>query len=524
MSRHRLFRSTLTVSGMTFVSRLLGFVRDVMLATDFGAGPYFDAFVVAFKIPNFMRRLFGEGAFIQAFVPILSEYQANSFQKETYRFVRAIIGSLGTIVLLVVIFIEISAPWTTVVFAPGFSRDPTQLRCVVYMLRITSPYLLLISLTALTGAVLNVFDRYASSAFSPVLLNISMIATVWFWIPYASTPIYALAWSVLIGGFLQLITQLPFLFRLGFSPIPKWQWRNPGIIRVLKSMVPTLFGVSVAQIGLVIDNFFASFLRSGSISWLYYSDRLVYFPLGVVGVALATVVLPNLSWCYSLKSVDSYSSVLDWALRVAASVGIPVSVALFALSGPLLATLIFHGVFTTQDVFMTQKSLWAFSIGLPWFMFVKILASAFYSRQDVKTPVKTAAVAMAVNLILNALLVHPLAHAGLALSTSLAAACNTGLLLFSLLRRSIYKLDSKWPKLILQLLIANVAMGLVIFQFSGNVEKWLIWTMKERICHLLVVIFLGIITYLAILWITGLRISDFRLPTTIDAYDKINMR
>ena len=512
----KLFKSTLIVSSMTLISRLLGFARDVVLAVIFGAGPAFDAFVIAFKIPNFMRRLFGEGAFAQAFIPVLSEYRMHRSRKEVHQFINAIAGSLGATLLVIVVLSEIIAPLVIMIFVPGFVHDSLRLNYATHMLRIISPYLLLITLTAFSGATLNTFNRFAVPAFTPVLLNVTMIAVAWLWAPHASIPIYVLARGVLIGGLLQLMAQLPFLYRLGFLPIPKWQWRDPGVIWVLKLIVPALFGVSVAQISLLIDNFFASFLAAGSISWLYYSDRLTYLPLGVIGVALATVVLPNLSQHHSSKSINAYSATLDWALRMSVLIGIPAAVALFILAGPLLATLIYHGAFTAHDVLMTRKSLWAFSVGLPGFILVKILASAFYSRQNIKTPVKIAAIAMGANLILNLLLIHPLAHAGLALATSLASAFNAGLLLYFLLRRSIYRPTTNWSKLIFRLVIANFLMGFIIVWFSGNIGRWLVWSVNERIWHLLVVILLGFLTYLVTLWISGLRLSDLRPPLMID--------
>lgn len=512
----KLFKSTLIVSSMTLISRLLGFARDVVLAVIFGAGPAFDAFAVAFKIPNFIRRLFGEGAFSQAFIPVLSEYRTHRSRKEVHQFINAIAGSLGATLLVIVALSEIIAPLVIMMSVPGFVRDPLRLNYAAHMLRIISPYLLLITLTAFSGAILNTFNRFAVPAFTPVLLNVAMIAVAWLWAPHASIPIYVLARGVLIGGLLQLVAQLPVLYRLGFLPIPKWQWRDSGVIWVLKLMVPALFGVSVAQISLLIDNFFASFLAAGSISWLYYSDRLTYLPLGVIGVALATVVLPNLSQHHSSKSKNAYSATLDWALRMSVLIGIPAAVALFILAGPLLSTLIYHGAFTAHDVLMTRKSLWAFSVGLPGFILVKILASAFYARQNIKTPVKIAAIAMVANLILNLLLIHPLAHAGLALATSLASAFNAGLLLYFLLRRSIYRPTTNWSKLIFRLVIANFLMGFVIVWFSGNIGLWLVWSVNERIWHLLVVILLGFLTYLVTLWISGLRLSDLRPPLMID--------
>ena len=515
MSR-KLFKSTLIVSSITFISRLLGFIRDVVLAIIFGAGPAFDAFIVAFKIPNFMRRLFGEGAFAQAFVPVLSEYRSTRTAEEVYEFINCITGSLGTSLLGVVVLAEIIAPVIIIVFAPGFISDPVRLTYATHMLRITSPYLLLVALTAFSSATLNTFNCFAVPAFTPVLLNIAMISVAWFWAPYASTPIYVLACGVLIGGVLQLMIQFPFMYRLGVLPIPQWHWNDPGVLQVLKLMVPALFGVSVAQIGLLADNLFASFLPAGSISWLYYSDRLTYLPLGVIGVALATVVLPNLSRQHSTKSPEAYSATLDWALKMVMLIGIPAAVALFVLAGPLLATLIYHGAFTASDVIMTRKSLCAFSVGLPGFMLVKILASAFYSRQNIKTPVKIAAAMVGVNLILNVLLIHPLAHVGLALATSLASSFNAVLLLYSLLRHSIYVPAAHWKKLIFQLIFANITMFLVISFFLGKISRWLAWSIGERTWHLSAIILLGLMTYLVTLGISGLRLRDLQPPINID--------
>ncbi len=512
MSR-KLFKSTLIVSGMTFISRIMGFVRDVVLAVVFGAGPAFDAFVVAFKIPNFFRRLFGEGAFSQAFVPVLAEYRTKRSPEEVREFINHVAGSLSVALLLVVAVAEIIAPLIIMIFAPGFIHDPIRFPYATHMIRITFPYLFLIALTAFAGAVLNTYSRFAVPAVTTVILNLSMILVTWLWAPHATVPIYVLAWGVVIGGVVQLVVQFPFLHQLRLMPLPKWQWRDPGVMRVMKLMVPALFGVSVAQISLLVDNFFASFLPAGSISWLYYSDRLTYLPLGVIGVALATVVLPNLSRHHSSDSNEAYSHTLDWALRMVVLIGIPAAVGLFVLAGPLLATLIRHGAFTANDVIMTRKSLWAFSVGLPGFMLIKILASAFYSKQNIKTPVKVAAVAMLVNLILNIALIKPLAHAGLALATSLASLINAIVLLWLLLRRSVFKPKPHWIPLLFRVAFANVVMGVVIAWYAGNLSQWLTWSVGMRAWHLIVVIVLGLIVNSAALLLSGFRLRDLRPPT-----------
>jgi putative peptidoglycan lipid II flippase len=494
--KHKLFRSTSIVALMTMISRLMGFARDVITATIFGAGPAFDAFVIAFKIPNFLRRLFGEGAFAQAFVPVLAEYRTKRSHEEVQAFINYIAGCLGFSLLVVVAVSEIIAPLIVMVFAPGFVHDPLRFHYATHMIRITFPYLILIALTAFAGAALNTFNRFAMPAFTPVILNVVLILVAWFWAPHASVPIYVLAWGVIIGGVLQLAAQIPSMRRLKITPIPKWNWRDAGVLRVMKLMVPALFGVSVAQLSLLIDNFFASFLPVGSISWLYYSDRFTYLPLGVIGVALATVVLPNLSRHHSAQSPQAYSATLDWALRMSMLIGIPAAVALFTLSGPLLATLIHHGAFNVHDVLMTRRSLWAFSVGLPGFMLIKILASAFYSKQNIRTPVKIAAACMGVNLILNLIFIHPLAHAGLALSTSLASLLNALLLLFLLLRRDIYHPQPKWIALIARIIFANAAMGIAIVWYAGDLQRWIDWTLWQRAWHLAAAVVLGMMIYI----------------------------
>lgn len=510
--KHKLFKSTGIVALMTMLSRIMGFVRDLVTALIFGAGPEFDAFVVAFKIPNFLRRLFGEGAFAQAFVPVLAEYRAKQTHEEVQAFINHIAGCLGVALLIVVAISEIIAPLIVMVFAPGFFHDPLRFQYSTHMIRITFPYLILIALTAFAGAALNTFNRFAMPAFTPVILNVVMILVAWLWAPHAATPIYVLAWGVLIGGLLQLIAQIPSLKALRIMPMPIVHLKDPGVIRVMKLMVPALFGVSVAQLSLLIDNFFASFLPTGSISWLYYSDRFTYLPLGVIGVALATVVLPNLSKHHSDASPVAYSATLDWALRMTIFIGMPAAVALFILSGPLLATLIEHGAFKIEDVIMTRRSLWAFSVGLPGFMLIKILASAFYSKQNIRTPVKIAVICMAANLLFNLILIHSLAHAGLALATSLAAMLNAVLLLMLLLKKNIYTPRSGWWLLGCRVVIANVLMGAAIGFYAGHLSQWFEWSFITRLIHLTVAVSMGLLVYVAALWVVGLRLADLRPP------------
>lgn len=510
--RGRLLRSTSVVGGMTLLSRIMGFVRDIVLAQIFGAGAAFDAFIIALKLPNFMRRLFGEGAFSQAFVPVMSEIKQQRPHAEVQHFLNRVLGTLGLVVTLLVVLAEIFTPFLVKVFAPGFETGSLRATLTTHMLHITFPYLLLIVLVAFSGAVLNTCNHFAIPAFTPVLLNVALVLVAYFWAPYASTPIYVLAWGLLIGGIAQLAIQIPPLFAKNLLPRPQLGFRDPDVRRVMGLMVPALFGVSVAQISLLIDNFFASFLQAGSITWLYYSDRLTYLPLGVIGVALATVVLPHLSRHHADNKADRYSATLAWALRLELLTGIPAAIALFLLSGPLLATLIHHGAFNTHDVLMTMQSLQAFSVGLPAFMLIKVLASAFYSRKDVRTPVKIAAISVVFNVIFNLSLIHYLHHAGLALSTSLAATINAFCLIWILLKRKIFETGTGWTIYLLRVLIANIAMGGLILWLSGPLQQWFDWSLSERILHLIIVIVAAMLSYSAILWCTGFKLKELRAP------------
>ena len=507
----KLFKSTSTVASMTMLSRILGFIRDIVLAQTFGASPGFDAFLIAFKIPNFLRRLFAEGAFSQAFVPVLAEYREQHGDK-VQTFMSHIAGCLALTILLVVIVAEIIAPLLVLVFAPGFWHDPLRYTLASSMLRITFPYILLISLTALSGAILNTYNRFAIPAFTPVLLNVALIGVAVLWAPHSANPIITLAWGVVLGGVWQLSLQLPALLKAGIMPRLRPNWKDPGVRKVLKLMVPALFGVSIAQLSLLIDSLFASFLPVGSISWLYYSDRLTFLPLGVVGVALATVVLPQLSKQFARGSEQSYSATVEWGVRMALIVGLPAAIGIFMLAGPILATLIHRGQFTSHDVIMTAKSLRAYAFGLPFFMLIKVLASGFYSRQQIRTPVKVAAAALVVNMTLNFLLIRYMAHAGLALATAVAAAVNASLLFFLLAKHQYYKAQTPWWPILSRLVLATVVMVGFLYWLTADVQVWLLWTGLQRAWHLTTLILLSMALYFITLIVSGLRMQHLKPP------------
>ena len=503
-----LLRSSLVVGVMTMLSRVLGLVRDVVVAFYFGSQAEADAFFVAFKIPNFLRRLFAEGAFSQAFVPVLSEYRTKRSHEAVQHLVNSVASTLGGVLTLVTAFAMVAAPWLVMLFAPGFQGDAAKLSLAGEMLQITFPYLLLISLTAFAGSILNSYGKFAVPAFTPVLLNVSLIGATMLLTPYFEQPVMALAWGVVIAGVSQLLLQLPFLQQIQLLPLPTSPfagWKDPGVRKILRLMGPAIFGVSVAQINLLLDTVLASFLQTGSISWLYYSDRLMELPLGVFGIAIATVILPSLSRQHAGDDPKAFTATMDWALRMVLLIGVPAALALFILAEPLIATLFFHGKMSGNDVMMAAMSLRAYAAGLMFFMLIKVLAPGFFARQDTKTPVKIAVVAMVANMVFNLMLVWHLQHAGLALATSLSAALNAGLLFLGLRKRGVFQVQTGWGTFWLRLLLANGALAGVIAWLGRAPELWLQWTSFERIGQLALVVLSGIAVYVVVLLACGIR-------------------
>lgn len=504
----QLLKSTATVGGMTFISRVLGFIRDMVAAHFFGAGTGYDAFIVASKIPNFMRRLFAEGAFSQAFVPLLSEYRANRQPQEVEVFVNRVASCLAMVLFGVTIVGMLCAPLFIYVFAPGFANDlDPRFSLATQMLRITFPYLLLISLTAFCGGILNTYGRFSVPAFTPVFLNLSLIASALFLAPLFSEPVVALAWGVFIGGIIQLGFQFPFLKQLRLFPSFQWGWRDPGVRRLLTLMVPALLGVSVTQLNLALSAMFASFLPVGSVSWLYYAERLMEFPLGGFGVALATVVLPKLSSYHAKEKASEFSKTLDFGVRWVLLIGCPSALGLALLAGPLISTLFQSGRFGEMDVLASQSALIAYSTGIVGFMFVKILGSAYYAKQDIKTPVKIAMVIVVANIVLSLVLIKPLAHMGLALATGLCALLNGILLGVGLLKRKVYQLQPGWKVLLARLALALAGMTLFLLSFNPSMETWFLYTRMEKITALALLIVGGSLVYIAALFMTGLRVN-----------------
>ena len=510
IKKQSFLRSTSLVSLMTFISRIMGFVRDMLLAYLFGAEAGIDAFYVAFRIPNFMRRLFAEGAFAQAFVPTLSEYQKTHSPEDVRTFIARVSGHLGAVLSLITVIGILASPVIIFIFAPGFGEGSERTMLSTEMLRITFPYLMFISLTAMAGAVLNTYGYYGVPAFTPVFLNICMILAACYLSPYLSHPVVGIAWGVFIAGIVQLVFQIPFLYRRGLLVVPRLHRGDPGVKKVMKLMVPALFGVSVAQLNLMVDSIFASFLPVGSVTWLYFTDRLTDFPLGVFAVAIATVILPNLSRRHIEENHEKFSHHLDWGLRLILLIGIPAGLGLLIFSVPMLATAFGYGKFIAFDVTQTQKSLMTLSLGLPAFMMIKVLASGFYAKQDIKTPVKVGAFSMLVNSLLCAALIWPLAHAGLTLASALAGYVNAGLLLALLLRRKLYSPQPGWGKYIMQLIAANAAMGIYLFNMAGQISYWMDLVVTTRVIVLLTHVGIAVLIYLASLYLLGIRVFHFR--------------
>ena len=506
-----LLKSSSLVGVITLVSRVFGLIRDLVFAQLIGAGAAADAFYVAFKIPNFFRRLFSEGAFSQAFVPVLSDYRTNTDAEKVRQLISRVSGTLALVLFgftaVVVIWPDLFAS----IFAFGFRAEPNKFVMASAMLQITFPYLLLISMTGMAGAVLNSYDRFAVPALTPVLLNICLISAAFYISPNMSEPAFGLAWGVLIAGIVQLMFQLPFLASMHLLPVPKWGWNDPGVKRILALMLPAIFGVSVSQINLLLDTLLASFLPTGSVSWLYYSDRLSELPLGVIGIAIATVILPNLSRQRFSEDSAAFSKTMDWALRIVCLAGVPAALALMILAEPILTTLFLYGEFSQTDVYMSSLSLRAYALGLVAFMFVKVLAPGYFAQEDMKTPVRIGVIAMALNMLFNLLLVYwlhfsyQIGHVGLALATSLSAFVNAGLLFQGLRRNGSYQLGQGWGLFVLRLFASCAFMCLVLFYVLDIWTGWFDWSVFERVIYLAITCGLGLLAFIVSLFVLGLR-------------------
>lgn len=523
----------LSFSGGTFISRILGLVREQAIAYAFGANAATDAFWVAFRIPNFLRRLFAEGSFSVAFVPVFTEIKETRPHADLKQLIARTAGTLGGVLLLVTALGMIGAGWVAGGFAPGSIDEPQKFALTTDLLRVMFPFLLFVSLTALAGSVLNSFHQFMLPALTPVVMNLCVIAGALWFARYFDVPIMALGWAILVAGVLQLLVQMPALAKLDLLALPRWGWRDPDVRRILTLMVPTLFGSSVAQINLLLDTLIASFLITGSQTWLTQTDRLLEFPLGIFGVALGTVILPSLSRHHVSTDREGFAKALDWGLRTALLISVPAMLALVLLTKPLLATLLQHGRFTAHDVDMASLSLSALSFGLPAFALVKVVAPAFYARQDTKTPVRAGIVAMVANMLMNILFVGvlfhfwhrpedladgwfaaiakvPGLHMGLALASALASYLNLAQLWLALRRDGIYVSQPGWGRHLARLAAACLAMVVVLGIGLWQWPDWSAWDTSTRVVRLGVLVAAGGGTFVAVLFACGFRLRDLR--------------
>ncbi|MFT5312178.1 MAG: putative peptidoglycan lipid II flippase [Paraglaciecola sp.] len=505
---------------MTLVSRVLGLLRDVVVANLMGAGEASDVFLFANKIPNFLRRLFVEGAFAQAFIPVLTQVKNEGDEEHLRRFIGKISGSLGVVVTLVTLLGVIGSPILAAMFGAGWfidyvndKPDGAKFEMASLMLKITFPYLLFVSLTGLAGAILNTLNKFAVAAFTPVLLNVAIISCAIYLAPEFEQPAFALAWGVFLGGLLQLLFLLPFLFKAGALVKPTWGWSDPDVVKVRRLMIPAMFGVSVGQINLLLDTMIASFLMTGSISWLYYSDRLLEFPLGLFGIAIATVILPALSRNHVSKDDQAFSANIDWALRMVSVLGIPAAAGLIVLAEPMLLTIFQRGEFSPKDANFASYSLMAYACGLWSFMLIKVLAPGFFSRQDMKTPVKYGIWCMAANMLFNLILAVPFGYVGLAIGTTLSATMNAGLLYFTLHKTGVYKASQKTLILLGKIVISTLLMVSMITYFNPLIAQWLQWTLLDKVWNLAMLIFLGGLVFVMSLLLLGIRPKTFKGAT-----------
>lgn len=510
-----LLRTLATVSSLTMVSRVLGYARDFFIARMFGAGLATDAFFVAFRIPNLLRRLFAEGAFSQAFVPILAEVRGRNEASGAPEETRVLVDCVSTVLFLALLATAALgmalAPLVVYISAPGFAAEPGKFELTVAMLRITFPYILCISLVAMAAGILNTWSRFAVPAITPALLNVSFIVGAAFFAERFDPPVLVLAWAVFAGGFLQLALQLPFLAKIGMLPRWRLNFRHPGVARVLKLMAPAVFGVSVSQVSLLINTIFASFLVTGSVSWLYYADRLMEFPAGVLGVALGTILLPSLAKHHASGSSAEYSRLLDWGLRLTLLLALPAAAALAVLALPLVATLFHYGRFTDTDAWMTQQALVAYSIGLVGLILVKILAPGFYARQNVATPVKIGLATLAATQAMNFAFIGPLKHAGLALAIGLGACLNAALLYHYLRKLDIYRPQPGWLAFALKIAVSMLAMAAALWFAMGPAAQWLQAGWHWKLGMLAGLVLLGTLVYGACLYALGFRPRDFSM-------------
>lgn len=531
--RPRMLRGILSFGSMTMVSRVFGLVRDMVINAVFGANAATDAFWVAFRIPNFMRRLFAEGSFSTAFVPVFTEVKEKRSHEELKELMARTAGTLGGVLLVIVALGVLFAPQVTLLFSPGAADEPAKFSMTVQLLRLTFPFLLFVSLTALAAGALNSFQRFGMPALTPVILNLCMIAGALWLSPMLDVPILALGWAILVAGVLQLLFQFPQLAKLDLLVWPKWGAAHAGVRRVMKLMVPTLFGSSVAQINLLLDTIIASLLIAGSQTWLSQADRFLELPLGVFGVALGTVILPALARHHVNTDREGFSNALDWGLRTTMMIAIPAMLGLMLLAVPLVSTLFQHGQFTAFDTHMAALSVFGLSFGLPAFALVKVVLPAFYARQDTTTPVRAGVASLIANMVFNALFLAilyllwvpeelrhvpvlvalakvPGLHFALGLASAAASYLNLLLLWRWLRQAGVYERKPGWGKFLVRLGAACSAMTLCLLAGLKWAPDFTVVPVMERVLWLGLLVGGGALAYFASMVALGFRLSDLR--------------
>ncbi|MFY8349985.1 murein biosynthesis integral membrane protein MurJ [Pseudoalteromonas sp. SSM20] len=513
-----LFRSGMVVSFMTFLSRILGLVRDAVTAHLLGAGAAADIFLFANKIPNFLRRLFAEGAFAQAFVPVLTEVKEKDGDNGVRLFVAQAAGTLGTVLLIVTILGVIGSGVVAAIFAPGWyneylagGNEGFKYELFSQMLKLTFPYLFFVSLVALSGAVLNVYNQFSVAAFTPVLLNISIIFCAYYFHDKFEFGAFAMALGVFIGGVVQLLFQLPFLRNNKVLVKPKFAWRDKNVKKVRTLMLPAMFGVSVSQINLLLDTVIASFLVTGSVAWLYYSDRLIEFPLGLFGIGIATVILPTLSKLHVNDDPRQFQATVDWGVRFVMWLGIPACFGLIALAPIIINVLFGHGEFMASGnhVDKVAMGVTAYATGLLSFMLIKVLAPAFYAKQNTKTPAKIGVAAMVLNMVFNLMLAPIFGYLGLALATSLSATCNAILLYYFLQKQQVYRVSKDTSWFFIKCLISSVLMFVAVYQL----QEYFVWQQQgftQQVILLSGFIVSAVVVYFVLLLLMGVRFGQIK--------------
>jgi putative peptidoglycan lipid II flippase len=516
-----IFKSTAVTGVATLVSRITGLAREMIYAQAFGASAFMDAWLVAFKIPNFLRRLFAEGSFSQAFVPVISEYKMRRSKEEARDLVDSVAGTFGVVLFCITLLGVVGAPLIILAFAPSWHNEADKWQLATSMLRWTFPYLFFISLSALFSGVLNSYGKFALPAYTQVIMNVVMIIVALWIAPHTANPGVALAMGVFVSGVLQLGFQVPAVMRLGLFRWPRWRPAAEGVRRIGKLMLPGVFGSSVAQVSLLLDTQIATFLITGSVSWLYYADRLMEFPLGVFSIALATVILPGLSRHHADKSPEHFTATLDWALKLVIVLVSPAAVAMLVFAGPLTATTFGYRAFLPRDVQMASYALMAYSWGLLGFSLVKVLAPGYFARQDTRTPVRVGLIALGCNMALNVGVVLPAQHFGfpyphilIATSTCIAAAINTTLLWRGLVRAGVYKPRPGWGVLLARIVFANAVMGALLIWLGGDISSWLSEPPLVRGARLAMCVVAGAAAYFAALFVGGLRLRHMRSATS----------